>query len=84
MQQVTALAIRASAPPIAGRSMDITQGFRYDFEIGAEQQVGFLRDGSDEGLVRIELRIEIPGDVIPVVLDREACQPVQVEYACHK
>jgi hypothetical protein len=64
--------------------MDIAEGSRYDVRVGAKHDVGIRRDCSDARLEWIELRVEIPNDLLSVIVNREACEPVQVKYARHQ
>ena len=64
--------------------MDIAEGSRYDARLGVKHDVGMSRDRPDARLVWIELGFKVPNDLLSVVVDSEAHQTVQVEYACHK
>jgi hypothetical protein len=64
--------------------MDIAEGSSYDVRVGAKHDVGIRRDWSDARLEWIELNVEISNDLLSVIVNREACQPVQVKYACHQ
>jgi hypothetical protein len=64
--------------------MDIAECSSYDVRVGAKHDVGIRRDRSEARLEWIELSVEIPSDLLSVIVNREACQPVQVKYACHQ
>ena len=64
--------------------MDIAEAPRYHVRVGAKHDVGMSRDWSDARLVWVELRIEVPKDVLSVIVNNEAHQPVQIKYACHE
>jgi hypothetical protein len=64
--------------------MDIAEAARYHVRVGAKHDVGMSWDWCDARLVRIELRVEVPQDVLAVVVNSEAHQPVQIKYACHE
>jgi hypothetical protein len=64
--------------------MDIAECSSYDGRVGAKHDVGIRRDPSDARRERIELGVEITNDLLSVIVNREACEPVQVKYACHQ
>lgn len=64
--------------------MDIAEGPSYHVRVGAKHDVGMRRDWSNARLVWIELRLEVPKDVLSVIVNNEAHQSVQIKYACHK
>jgi hypothetical protein len=82
-QQVTPLSVRAGASTIPGWPMDIEEAGRYDAFVGAKHDVGMSRDRTDTRLVWIELRVEVPKDVLAIIVDGEGGQPVQIEDTCH-
>jgi hypothetical protein len=63
--------------------MDIVEAARYDSGVGAKHDVGMGRDWPDTRLVRIELCVELPRDVLSLIIDDEAHQPVQIKNPCH-
>jgi hypothetical protein len=63
--------------------MDIAEPGRYDGGVGAKHDVGMGRDWPDTRLVRIELSVELPRDVLSLIIDGETHQPVQIKYSCH-
>jgi len=64
--------------------MDIEEAGRYHARVGAKHDVGMSRDRTDTRLVWIELRVELPKDVLSIIVNCEADQPVQIKYACHE
>ena len=84
MQEVTAPVSDTRAATISSRTVDIAEASRYDAVVGAKHHVGRLRIDSNARRVRIELRVDKPEYPFSVVVDREACQTMQVEYACHE
>jgi hypothetical protein len=59
--------------------MDIGEAPRYDVGVGAKHDVGLRRDRCDPRLVWIELRVEVPKDVLSLVINSEAHKPVQIK-----
>lgn len=64
--------------------MDIAECSSYDARVGAKHHVGIRRDRSDARREWIELSVETSNDLLSVIVNREACEPVQVKYACHQ
>jgi hypothetical protein len=64
--------------------MDIVEAARYHVRVGAEHDVDMSRDWCDVRLVWIELRVKLPKDVLSVIVNREAHQPVQIKNSCHE
>jgi hypothetical protein len=52
--------------------MDIAEAPRYHVRVGAKHDVGMRRDWSNARLVWIELRVEVPKDVLSVIVNSEA------------
>jgi hypothetical protein len=75
-QQVTPLSVAAGAPTVPCWAMDIEEAGRYHAGVGAEHDVGMSRDRTDTRLVWIEQGVEVPNDVLAIVVDGEARQPV--------
>ncbi|MGA9858095.1 MAG: hypothetical protein WBQ18_09545 [Solirubrobacteraceae bacterium] len=64
--------------------MDIAEVARYDVGAGAKHDVGMSGDWCDGRLVWIELRVEVPKNVLSVIVNSETHQSVQIKYARHK